>query len=147
MTKFLVVNGPNLDMLGKRDPAHYGTTTLEELEGRMGKRAQELGVELVFCQSSFEGELVNFVNRSSPEADGIIINPAGLTRVGYSLLDACIDSRLPVAEVHLSNIQRREPWRADSIYSKVAEATVAGMRWFGYVAALEYLTAVVNKEV
>ena len=147
MITILVVNGPNLDMLGKRDPKHYGTTTLKELEARLVERSNGLDVKLVFFQSNFEGELVTFINRSSSDASGIIINPAGLTRVGYSLLDACIDSQLPVVEVHLSNVQKREAWRADSIFSKVADATVAGMRWIGYVAALEYLTALIKKEI
>ena len=147
MATFLVINGPNLDRLGKRDVATYGSMTLEDLETRLNSRAKELGVQLLSCQSNFEGELVNFTNQKGPQAQGIIINPAGLTRVGYSLLDACIDSGLPMVEVHLSNIYSREEWRADSIFSKLARATVAGMRWMGYLAALDYLTALVRVEV
>ena len=147
MTTFLVVNGPNLEMLGKRDPSHYGTMTLAEMEGRIRDHAQELGAETLFCQSNHEADLVNFINRNSSQSNGIIINPAGLTRVGYPLLDACIDSGLPVVEVHLSNIHSREEWRADSIFSRAVSATVGGMRWMGYIAALEYLTALIKKEV
>ena len=147
MTTILIVNGPNLDMLGKRDPHHYGTTTLKELEARLLERASVLDVELNFVQSNTEGELVTFINKSSSDANGIIINPAGLTTVGFSLLDACIDSHLPVVEVHLSNIHKRESWRADSIFSRVVDATITGMRWMGYVAALEYLAARIKKEI
>jgi 3-dehydroquinate dehydratase-2 len=121
--------------------------TLPQLEAKIKERAKTLGADVLCTQSSFEGELVNFVHQNAPKAKGIIINPAGLTRVGYSLLDACIDSGLPVVEVHLSNIHRREPWRADSIFSRVANATVSGLRWVGYLAALEYLVALNKKEV
>ena len=147
MKTFLMINGPNLDTLGKRNPAQYGSVTLADLESRLEARAKELGVEVLAYQSNFEGELVNFVNQKSSQANGIIINPAGLTRVGYSLLDACIDSGMPMVEVHLSNIHRREEWRGDSIFSRVASSTVAGMRWMGYIAALEYLTALIKEEV
>ena len=147
MTTFLVVNGPNLDMLGKRDPAHYGTMTLAALEERVRSRAHELGVDVIFHQSNDEASLINFINGNSPQAGGIIINPAGLTTVGYPLLDACIDSGVPVVETHLSNIYGREEWRARSIFSRMVTATIAGMRWMGYVAALEYLAALANKEV
>ena len=147
MVTFLVVNGPNLDMLGKRDPSQYGTMTLTEMENRLKNRAKEINVDLLLCQSNQEGDLVNFVNLHSPKCNGIVINPAGLTRVGYPLLDACIDSHLPIVEVHLSNIHSREEWRSDSIFSKVASATISGMRWMGYVAALNYLIALNNKEV
>jgi len=144
---FLVINGPNLDKLGKRDAATYGSVTLGDLETRLNSRARELGAELLFCQSNFEGELVNFINQKASQAQGIIINPAGLTRVGYPLLDACIDSGLPMVEVHLSNIYSREEWRADSIFSRSARATVAGMHWMGYLAALDYLAALVREEI
>jgi len=147
MTTFLVINGPNLDVLGRRDHDQYGSLTLAEMESRLKSRAQEMGVGLLFSQSNFEGDLVNFINQKSSQAHGIIINPAGLTRVGYPLVDACIDSGLPIVEVHLSNIYRREEWRAESIFSRIANATICGMRWMGYVAALEYLAALIKEEV
>jgi 3-dehydroquinate dehydratase-2 len=147
MDIYLIINGPNLNTLGKRDHGQYGSMTLPQLESKVKERAKTLGADVLFTQSSFEGELVDFIHQNAPKAKGIIINPAGLTRVGYSLLDACIDSGLPVVEVHLSNIHRREPWRADSIFSRVANATVSGLRWVGYLAALEYLVALNNKEV
>lgn len=147
MTIFLVVNGPNLNMLGRRDPEHYGTTTLADIEERLGHRAAQLGVDLKFCQSDSEANLVRFINDNAANADGIVINPAGLTTVGYPLLDACIDSGVPVVEVHLSNIYARESWRSPSIFARAVHATIAGMRWMGYVAAVDYLNALTQKEV
>ena len=147
MTTFLIINGPNLDMLGTRAPEHYGSVTLHTLEGKMKNRAKELEVNVSFFQSNVEGELVGFINNNAETASGIIVNPAGLTQVGYSLLDACIDSRLPIVEVHLSNIYKREEWRSNSIFSRIADATVSGMKWVGYIAALEYLTYHKNLEV
>ncbi|MQF64974.1 3-dehydroquinate dehydratase [SAR202 cluster bacterium AC-409-J13_OGT_754m] len=147
MATFLIINGPNLDMLGTRAPEHYGSITLKTLEDKIKNRAKELGVDVSFCQSNIEGELVGFLNNNAETASGIIINPAGLTQVGYSLLDACIDSRKPVVEVHLSNIYKREEWRSNSIFSRIADSTVSGMKWVGYIAALEYLTSLNNMEV
>ena len=147
MTTFLVVNGPNLNMLGRRNPEHYGDTTLADIEERMNRRATQLGVDLAFCQSSSEAVLVDFINDNAHRAAGIIINPAGFTTIGYPLLDACIDSGVPVVEVHLSNIYVRESWRSPSIFARAVAATVAGMRWMGYISALDYLHALTQKEV
>ena len=147
MTTFLVVNGPNLNMLGRRDPEHYGTTTLADIEERLNIRASQLGVDLEFCQSDSQAELVGFINYNAHRADGIIINPAGFTTIGYPLLDACIDSGVPVVEVHLSNIYARETWRSPSIFARAVAATIAGMRWMGYLAALEFLHALTQQEV
>ena len=147
MTTFLIVNGPNLNMLGRRSPEHYGETTLSDIEQRLSERATLLGVKLEFCQSDSEAELVGFINSNAANSDGIIINPAGLTTIGYPLLDACIDSGVPVVEVHLSNIYARESWRSPSIFARAVSATIAGMRWMGYLAALDYLYALTQKEV
>lgn len=147
MTTFLVINGPNLNMLGRRNPEHYGETTLSDIEDRLNERAAQLGVNLEFRQSDSEAELVGFINDNARRAAGIIINPAGFTTVGYPLLDACIDSGVPVVEVHLSNIYAREAWRSPSIFARAVSATIAGMRWMGYVAALDYLHALTQKEV
>ena len=147
MTTFLVVNGPNLNMLGRRDPEHYGTTTLADIQDRLNRRASQLDVDLEFCQSDSQAELVGFINNNAHRADGIIINPAGFTTIGYPLLDACIDSGVPVVEVHLSNIYARETWRSPSIFARAVAATIAGMRWMGYLAALEYLHALTQQEV
>ena len=147
MTTFLVVNGPNLNMLGRRSPEHYGATTLADIEERLSRRAAQLAVDLEFHQSDSEADLVRFINGNASTADGIIVNPAGLTTVGYPLLDACIDAGIPVVEVHLSNIYARESWRSPSIFARAVAATIAGMRWMGYIAALDYLYALTKKEV
>ena len=147
MITLLIVNGPNLDRLGQRTPDIYGSVTLEQLGSKVDHKAKELEVNALSYQSNFEGELVNFINQNAPNAHGIIINPAGLTSVGYSLLDACIDSSLPFVEVHISNIYGREEWRARSIFSQSSNASVSGMQWIGYIAAIDYLTALIKGEV
>ncbi len=147
MTTFLVVNGPNLNMLGTRDTEQYGSITLQQLEDKMISKGKELGIDLLFVQSNDEARLVDFVQQNGPDANGIIINPAGLTRIGFPLLDACIDSKLPIVEVHLSNPNRREIWRQGSIFSTVCNGSICGLRWIGYIAAIEYLSASLSGEI
>lgn len=144
--KFLVLQGPNLNMLGKRKVEHYGAMTLDEIHGRIEERARELGCEVTFCQSNHEGDLVDRVHAERDQVQGIIINPAGLTGMGYSLRDAIEDSGLPTAEVHLSNIHAREAFRRHSCFSEIAVGIIAGFRWRGYVAALEMLIAMAQDE-
>jgi len=137
--KVLVINGPNLNLLGRRQPEVYGTRTLEEINGMLRKRAEELGVEVEFFQSNSEGELIDFIQREAPQAAGIIINPGALTHYGLSLREALSDARLPVIEVHLSNIYAREEWRARSVIAPVARGQISGLGWRGYILALEFL--------
>jgi len=139
--KVLVVNGPNLNRLGQRDPLHYGTMTLQELEERIARRARELEVEVRFFQSNSEGAIVDFLQQEGPTAQGIIVNPAALTHYGYSLRDCLGDLKVPTVEVHLSHIHAREEWRRRSIIAEVCQAQVTGMGWRGYLLALEYLVA------
>jgi len=140
--KILVIHGPNLNMLGKREKPIYGEKTLQEINALLKKEARELSVDVVTFQSNHEGALVDFVQEQAESARGIIINPGALTHYGFSLLDALVDSKLPVIEVHLSNIYRREEWRAKSIIAPIAEGQISGLGWRGYVAALQVL---VNK--
>lgn len=146
MRTFLVVNGPNLNMLGRRDPEQYGSMTLTELEEMLTRHADNLDLEVEFCQSNSESELVDFINGNAHRADGIIINPAGLTTIGYPLLDACIDSGIPVVEVHLTNIYARESWRSPSIFARVVDSTITGMHFMGYLSALEYLDVITQED-
>ena len=146
MRTFLVVNGPNLNMLGRRDPEQYGSMTLSELEEMLTRHAGSLDVEVEFCQSNSEAELVDFINNNARRADGIIINPAGLTTIGYPLLDACIDSGVPVVEVHLTNIYARESWRSPSIFARAVDSSIAGMHFMGYLSALEYLDVITQED-
>lgn len=137
--RILVIHGPNLNMLGKRDPAHYGTKTLEEINAALRERASALGVEIESFQSNHEGSLIDFIQEHAPGADGIIINPGALTHYGLSLRDALADAGLPTIEVHLSNIHAREDFRRKSVIAPVARGQISGQGWQGYIAALEML--------
>ena len=137
--KVLVVNGPNLNMLGMRDPGQYGSETLDEICGRVGARATELGADLEFFQSNHEGSIIDFLQRSARGADGLLINPGALTHYGLSLRDAVVDTGLPFVEVHLSDIHSREEFRRHSVLEDIALLQVAGHLGDGYVMALEAL--------
>ena len=137
--KILAIHGPNLNMLGKREKAIYGEKTLGQIDALLKKEARALNVEVVTFQSNHEGALVDFIQEQADSAQGIIINPGALTHYGFSLLDALADSKLPVIEVHLSNIYRREEWRAKSVIAPVAEGQISGLGWRGYITALQVL--------
>lgn len=139
--KILVVHGPNLNLLGKRIKEIYGDKTLEEINRLLRQLATELGVELVTFQSNSEGALIDFIQKESPAANGIIINPGALTHYGFSLRDALADTNLPVVEVHLSNIYAREEFRQRSVIAPVARGQISGLGWRGYMAALRTLAA------
>ncbi len=139
--KILVIQGPNLNALGRRQPEHYGTKTLAQINAALEARAKELGASLVCFQSNHEGALVDFLQAESAQAQGIIINPGALTHYGISLRDALVDSGLPIIEVHLSNIFAREEWRHHSVVSAIARGVICGLGWRGYIAALEILAA------
>jgi 3-dehydroquinate dehydratase-2 len=137
--KLLVINGPNLNNLGKRDTAHYGTDTLETIEQELRRRADGLDCELEFFQSNHEGALIDFIQASADGADGILINPGALTHYGYSLRDALDDAGLPVVEVHLSDISQREAWRRVSVIADIAIKQISGLKAEGYYLGLETL--------
>ncbi len=137
--KILLIHGPNLNVLGKRDRAIYGDQTLAEIESLVVKRAQELGAEVSAFQSNSEGTLIDFIQAETPKAAGIIINPGALTHYGLSLRDALEDSAIPVIEVHLSNIHAREKWRRKSVIAPITRAQISGKGVQGYIDALEIL--------
>ncbi|MCH8087494.1 MAG: type II 3-dehydroquinate dehydratase [Chloroflexi bacterium] len=137
--KILVIYGPNLNLLGKRDPGHYGTRTLSDINDALARKASELKVELATLQSNSEGTLIDFIQEQTDGAAGIIINPGALTHYGLSLRDALADSDLPVIEVHLSNIHARERWRTKSVIAPIARGQIAGLGWRGFLAALDLL--------
>ena len=137
--KILVINGPNLNMLGKRDAAHYGTDTLESIEKKLAEKGRALGCELIFFQSNHEGGIIDFIQEKTGAADGILINPGALTHYGYSLHDALVDSGLPVVEVHLSNIHAREEWRRISVISDVVIKQISSLKTQSYLLGLEAL--------
>ena len=134
----LLVNWPNLNILGSRDADHYGTITLEEIEKTFTKRASDLNVDLVSVfQANSEGDLVDFIQNN--KADAIVINPGALTHYGYSLRDALEDFGKPVVEVHISNIYAREDFRNKSVIADIATGQISGLGLNGYLAALDFL--------
>ena len=137
--RILVVNGPNINMLGRRDPSLYGTTTLAEIEAAAAAHGEELGAEVVCFQSNHEGAIVDFLQEQASGADGVVLNGGALTHYGMSLRDALVDAGLPVVEVHLSNIHARERWRRQSVTAEVARGAIAGLGWRGYLYAIDYL--------
>ena len=139
--KILIVHGPNLNLLGKRNKEIYGEKTLDEINSMLQSHAVELGIQIGFLQSNSEGELVDFVQEESPNAEGIIINPGALTHYGLSLRDALFDSNLPIIEVHLSNIYAREEFRHTSVIAPIAKGQISGLGWRGYIAALRAMVA------
>jgi 3-dehydroquinate dehydratase-2 len=137
--RILVINGPNLNMLGKRNKEHYGTDSLAAIEQQLTEKGRALGCELVFFQSNHEGAIIDFIQQKTSGADGILINPGALTHYGYSLHDALADSGLPVVEVHLSDIQAREEWRKISVISDVVIKQISGLKTKSYLVGLEAL--------
>ncbi len=144
--KIMIINGPNLNFLGKRNKAVYGEKTLPEIEALLKLEGERLGIETVSFQSNSEGSLIDFIQKNSSGASGIIINPGALTHYGFSLRDALVDSGLPVIELHISNIYAREEWRAKSVIAPIAKAQISGLGWRGYVAALQTLVGELKKE-
>lgn len=135
----LLLNGPNLNLLGEREPEIYGKTTLPELEALVQKRARELGANLRAFQSNHEGALVDELHQSRRWAQGVIFNPGAFTHYSYALRDAIVACKLRVVEVHLSDITQREPWRRVSVLQEVCAHRVLGKGMAGYLEALEWL--------
>jgi 3-dehydroquinate dehydratase-2 len=133
----LVLNGPNLNLLGTREPEVYGRTTLGDIESACRARAEALGLDVDFRQSNSESELVEWIQGGGTDAAGIVINPAAYTHTSVALLDALLARGLPVIEVHLSNIHRREEFRHHSYVSKAATGVIAGLGAYGYELALD----------
>ena len=142
----LVINGPNLNLLGVREPATYGRDTLADIEEACMERAAVLGLALDFRQSNHEGQLVEWIQEARENADGIIINPAGYTTTSVALLDALKAVELPVIEVHISNIHRREAFRHNSLISQAATGVICGLGAQGYLLALEAMARLVEGE-
>lgn len=138
--KILVINGPNLNMLGVREPDIYGKSTYKDLVEMISAAAKEKAVEVEFFQSNHEGDIVDKIQRAYQDADGIIINPAAYTHTSVAILDALKTVAIPTVEVHISDINEREEFRRHSYVSLVAEKTICGKGFEGYVEALCYLT-------
>jgi len=145
--KILVINGPNLNILGKRDREIYGETTWAEIDSLLKEQGKELNVEVVTFQSNSEGCLIDFIQQQADSTDGIIINPGALTHYSYALSDALADIQLPIIEVHLSNIYAREEWRAQSVTAPVVTGQISGLGWRGYIAALRIIVAELEEKL
>lgn len=132
----LVINGPNLNMLGKREPEIYGSDTLDDINARLSKTAAEMSITLDCFQSNYEGALVEKIQDAMGKVDGIIINPAAYTHTSVAIRDALLLHTIPIIEVHLSNIYKREEFRHHSMVSGVATGQIAGLGVQGYHLAL-----------
>lgn len=137
--KILVINGPNLNMLGIREPNIYGKRTYEDLLDLIGKHCDSRGVEVDFFQSNHEGDIVDEIQDAYGEFDGIVINPAAYTHTSVAILDALKTVGIKTVEVHISDISEREEFRKFSYVSLVAEKTIAGKGFDGYLEAIDYL--------
>ena len=138
--KFLIINGPNLNMLGIREPDLYGTLTYDGLVEYVAAEARRLGVEAEFYQSNHEGDLVTAIQQAYGRMDGIVINPAAYTHTSVAILDALKAVGLPAVEVHLSDVNAREEFRHISYAGMACEKSFIGMGFEGYRAAIQYLT-------
>ncbi|MCW8087888.1 type II 3-dehydroquinate dehydratase [Sabulicella glaciei] len=137
-----VLNGPNLNMLGTREPEKYGAATLDDLESLCAETAEELGLAIDFRQSNIEGELVSWIQECRGRAAGIVINPAAYSHTSVAILDALSAVDLPVIEVHITNIHRREEFRHHSYVSRIATGVIAGLGIGGYALALRAMAGI-----
>lgn len=147
MAKILVINGPNLNRLGKREPAHYGNKTLKDVEEGLAEAAKLLGIDLSCFQSNHEGEIIDRLHLAEDEGvEGIIINPGAFTHYSYAIRDAIAGIDVPVIEVHISNIHARESFRHQSVTAPVTKGQIVGFGVHGYEMALLAMLHIVREE-
>jgi 3-dehydroquinate dehydratase II len=145
MKRVMILNGPNLNLLGVREPHIYGTTTLAQIKAECEQHAARLGLELAFHQSNHEGELVDWIQSARQDADAIIINPAGYSFTSIAILDAIKAFEGPVLEVHISNIHARDEYHRHSKISSAATAVICGLGPYGYIAAMHAIAQMTMK--
>lgn len=142
--KVMLINGPNLNMLGHRDPVHYGTTDYRTLVSMTRKKARSLGMKLLVRQSNCEGDLVDFIQEAGRKCEGLIVNPGAYSHYSYAILDALTDAGIPSVEVHLSDVSNREDFRKNLITAQACRKVISGKGVDGYLEGLEYLQGEIN---
>ena len=143
--KIIIVNGPNLNLLGEREQSQYGSTTYNELRDKCFKKSEEIGIKIEFVQSNIEGELVNLIQDSREKYDGMIINAAGFTHTSVAIHDALNVLKIPIIELHITNIYNREDFRHKSLISKVAKGIICGFGTNGYIMSLNAMNEIIKK--
>ena len=146
MNNIIIINGPNLNLLGSREESQYGTVTYEELKEKCAGKAKEIGVNLEFFQSNIEGEIVNIIQQSIKKYDGIIINAAAFTHTSVAIRDALSIFKKPIIELHISNIYKREDFRQKSLISDISTGGIFGLGTNGYILAIISMQKLINNE-
>ena len=144
--KIIIINGPNLNLLGEREQSQYGSATLNDIRENCSKKGQEIGLDIEFAQSNIEGELVNIIQDARKKFDGIIINAAGFTHTSVAIRDALDLFKKPIIELHLSNIYKREEFRHKSLISSVVTGGIFGLGAEGYILAIISLQKTLQNE-
>jgi 3-dehydroquinate dehydratase-2 len=144
--KIIIINGPNLNLLGEREQSQYGSTTFKELEENCLKESNRIGIELKFAQSNIEGELVNMIQDARKKYDGMIINAAGFTHTSVAIRDALDLFKKPIIELHISNIYKREEFRHKSLISDIATGGIFGLGVEGYILAIISIEKILKNE-
>ena len=145
MKKIIIINGPNLNLLGNREKNIYGDISLQDIEKKTKEKCKEMNMDLFFCQSNNEGELINFIQSAEEKFDGLIINPAAFTHTSVALLDALRAISKPKIEIHLSNIYNREDYRKKSITSEGVNGLICGFGSLSYILAIEAINNLIKK--
>ena len=143
--KILIINGPNLNLLGEREETKYGKVTLDEVKNKCETHAKLINLTIKFEQSNIEGEIVTIIQNARKEFNGIIINAAGYTHTSVAILDALLAIKLPTVEVHITNIYNREEFRKKSLISKAANGIICGFGINGYIMALDSIKKILSK--
>ncbi len=144
--KILVINGPNLNLLGSREKEKYGQSSLEDIRNRCEAHAKKIGLQVEFKQSNVEGEIVNFIQETTKKYNGIIINAGGYTHTSVAILDALLAVKKPTIELHITNIYKREDFRHKSLISKAADGIICGLGADGYIMALNGIKKIISNE-
>ena len=144
--KIIIINGPNLNLLGEREQSQYGSTTFDQLKENCLKESNKIGIELEFAQSNIEGELVNLIQDARKKYDGMIINAAGFTHTSVAIRDALDLFKKPIIELHISNIYRREEFRHKSLISDIATGGIFGLGVEGYILAIISIEKILKNE-